>query len=77
MAENKEVKNVFVSHYHEDEDSIKAFKGLLNDSYCIKNYSVTSDKFNNAKNEDYIKYGYLKPLINQKHSCLFDWTEHS
>lgn len=31
MAENKEVKNVFVSHYHEDEDSIKAFKGLLND----------------------------------------------
>ena len=55
MAENKEIKNVFVSHYHEDEDNIKIFKGLLNDSYCIKNYSVTSDKFNNAKNEDYIK----------------------
>lgn len=65
MAEEKEIKNVFVSHYHEDEDSIKAFKRLLSDDYCIKNYSVTSDKYNNANDKNYIKYSYLKPLINQ------------
>ena len=78
MAENKEIKNVFVSHYHEDEDNIKIFKGLLNDSYCIKNYSVTSDKFNNANNEEYIKYRYLKPLINQSSTlvCLIGPNTH-
>ena len=65
MTEEKEIINVFVSHYHEDENSIKKFKDLLSDNYCIKNYSVTSDKYNDANNEEYIKYKYLKPLINQ------------
>ena len=36
MEERKEIKNVFVSHYHEDEDSIKKFKDLLSEDYCIK-----------------------------------------
>ena len=65
MAEDREIINVFVSHYHEDEENIKKFKDLLSDDYCIKNYSVTSDKYNNAENEEYIKYEYLKPLITQ------------
>ena len=33
MEERKEIKNVFVSHYHEDEDSIKKFKDLLSEDY--------------------------------------------
>lgn len=65
MAEDREIINVFVSHYHEDEEGIKKLKEILSDDYCIKNYSVTSDKYNNAENEEYIKYGYLKPLITQ------------
>lgn len=65
MAEEKEIINVFVSHYHEDEENIKKFKELLSDNYCIKNYSVTPEKYNNAQEENYIKYEYLRPLINQ------------
>ena len=78
MAERKEIKNVFVSHYHKDEDSIKKFKDLLSNDYCIKNYSVTSDKYNDAKNEEYIKYGYLKPLIAQSSTliCLIGPETH-
>ena len=77
MEEEKEIKNVFVSHYHEDEDSIKQFKDLLSDDYCIKNYSVTSEKYNNATNEEYIK-SLLRPLINQASTliCLIGPETH-
>ena len=77
MEEEKEIKNVFVSHYHEDEDSIKQFKDLLSDDYCIKNYSVTTDKYNNATNEEYIK-SLLRPLINQSSTliCLIGPETH-
>lgn len=78
MAEEKEIINVFVSHYHEDEENIKKFKDLLSDNYCIKNYSVTSDKYNNAHDENYIKYEYLRPLINQSSTliCLIGPETH-
>ena len=77
MAEEKEIKNVFVSHYHVDEDSIKQFKDLLSADYCIKNYSVTSEKYNNATNEEYIK-SLLRPLINQSSTliCLIGPETH-
>jgi hypothetical protein len=65
MGKEDHIKNVFVSHYHEDEENIKKLKSLLSDEYSIKNYSVTTDKYNDAENEDYIQYEYLKPLINQ------------
>lgn len=75
--EEKEIKNVFVSHYHEDEENIKNFKDLLSDDYCIKNYSVTSEKYNRAENEDYIK-SLLRPLINQSSTliCLIGPETH-
>ena len=60
----KELINVFVSHFHEDEEHISKMNVLLGDDYSIRNYSVTSDKYNNAKSEDYIK-SMLRPLINQ------------
>ena len=72
-----EIKNVFVSHYHEDEDSIKNLKTLLGDKYELHNYSVTSEKFNNAKNDDYIK-SLLRPLINKARTfiCLIGPNTH-
>ena len=78
MANEIDTKNVFVSHYHEDEENIKKLKDLLSDDYCIKNFSVTTDKYNEAENEEYIKYEYLKPLINQSSTliCLIGPETH-
>ena len=59
-----EKKNVFISHYHGDEESIKKLKDLIGDKYELRNYSVTSEKFNNAKDDDYIK-SLLRPLISK------------
>lgn len=55
MGVEKAYNNVFVSHYHEDEDNIGKMRELLGSDYQIKNSSVTSDKFNRANNPDYIK----------------------
>ena len=73
----KEIINVFVSHYHEDEESIKRMKDLLGDDYSIRNYSVTSDKYNNATNKEYIQ-SLLRPLINQASTfiCLIGPNTH-
>ena len=73
----KEIKNVFLSHYHKDEDSIKNLKSLLGDKYDLRNYSVTSEKFNNAKSDDYIK-SLLRPLIKQAGTfiCLIGPNTH-
>lgn len=73
----KEIVNVFVSHYHEDEESIKRMKDLLGDDYSIRNYSVTSDKYNNATNKEYIQ-SLLRPLINQASTfiCLIGPNTH-
>lgn len=72
-----EIKNVFVSHYHEYEDSIKNLKRLLGAKYDLRNYSVTSEKFNNAKSDDYIK-SLLRPLIKQAGTfiCLIGPNTH-
>jgi hypothetical protein len=74
---DKVIKNVFVSHYHEDEGRINAMKDLLGDKYSIRNYSVTSDKYNNAKSEDYIKT-LLRPLIKEAGTfiCLIGPQTH-
>ena len=73
----KEIINVFVSHYHEDEESIKRMKDLLGDDYSIRNYSVTSEKYNNASNKEYIQ-SLLRPLINQASTfiCLIGPNTH-
>lgn len=78
MSKKKEIKNVFVSHYHLDEDNIKKMKDLLGEDYLIRNYSVTSDKYNNASNEDYIK-SLLRPLIESASEfiCLIGPNTHN
>ena len=50
MAKKLDRINIFVSHYHEDERQIKALKSLMGEHYEMKNSSVTSEKFNRAKN---------------------------
>lgn len=74
---DKEIINIFVSHYHEDEENIKKMKDLLGDDFCIRNYSVTSDKYNNAKNKEYIQ-SLLRPLIKQSGTfiCLIGPNTH-
>jgi hypothetical protein len=51
-----ETKNVFISHYGKDDESVQELKELLdNNGYTLKNSSIDSTKPNDAENEDYIK----------------------
>lgn len=57
-------RNVFVSHVHEDDKGVKAFKDLVEkQGMTVNDYSVTKDKSNKAKSDEHIKYGVLKPKI--------------
>lgn len=58
-------RHIFISHIHEDDEEVQKLKGLLEQhGMHVKNGSVTLDKFNDAKNEDYIKAEYLRPGID-------------
>ena len=55
MVMQQEKRNVFLSHIHEDDAGLADLKNLLkNNGMDVRNYSITSDKFNNAKSESYI-----------------------
>lgn len=58
------IKNVFVSHIHEDDADLAKFKEILADrGVAIKDSSINSLKPNQAQNEDYIKSQILAPNI--------------
>jgi len=58
------MRNVFVSHIHKDDPALADFVGLLaRNGMDVRNYSITSDKPNNAKSPDYIKHQILAPRI--------------
>ena len=58
-------KNVFVSHIHHDDHGLPNLMDLLGKHGMeARNYSITSDKENNAKSPDYIKSEILAPRIN-------------
>lgn len=60
-----ESRNVFISHVGEDDSGLKPLKSLLsNAGVDVKDYSITSDKENNAKSESYIKGQILAPRIS-------------
>ena len=60
-----QTKNVFISHIHEDDAGLGDLKKLVaRHGMVAKDYSITSDKENNAKAEDYIKYQILAPRID-------------
>lgn len=59
------VKNVFVSHIHLDDAGLPDLMDLLGKHGMeARNYSITSDKENNAKSPDYIKNEILSPRID-------------
>ena len=58
--------NAFISHIHEEEGDIPRLKDMMErHGVTARNYSITSDKFNNAKSEHYIKTQILGPQIKQ------------
>jgi hypothetical protein len=60
-----EERNIFISHIHEDDEHVGKLKELLADQgVIVRNGSITSDKFNSAQNEDYIKNEILAPRID-------------
>lgn len=60
----KEIKNVFISHVHEDDRRLVNLKNLLaNNGMEVRDGSITADKPNNAKSSDYIKSEILRPRI--------------
>lgn len=51
-----EVKNVFISHIHEDDEGLRDLKLLLQkNGLDARDSSITSDKPNKAKSPEYIK----------------------
>ena len=61
----EQIRNVFISHIHEDDDGIGQVKSLAGrHGMIVRNGSVTSDRPNSAKAENYIKYQILAPRID-------------
>lgn len=61
----KDIKNVFISHVHEDDAGLEKLKSLLEkNGMTIRDSSINSSNPNNAKNPDYIKTSILAPQIN-------------
>lgn len=61
-----EIKNVFISHIHEDDDGLQKLKDLLSSKgLTIRDYSISKDNPNNAHSEEYIKTQILAPRIQQ------------
>ena len=60
-----DTKNVFISHVHEDDAGLGKLKELLDSKgISIRDSSIHTGKFNNAKDSAYIKTQILAPLIN-------------
>lgn len=59
-----EIKNIFISHVHEDDSMLPEFKELLaRNGYQIRDASIDSSKPNDAQDPEYIKSQILAPRI--------------
>ena len=59
-----DIKNVFISHVHEDDDGLQKLKSLLAaKGLTVRDSSIHTGKFNDAKDPDYIKCDILGPAI--------------
>ena len=59
-----EIKNVFISHIHEDDAGLNDLKELAaKHGLEVRDSSITSEKPNTAKDPEYIKQGVLAPQI--------------
>ena len=81
-----DIKNIFISHIHEDDSKLAKLKDLVKPhGMAVRDYSINSDKPNQAKDPDYIKNQILAPQIDQcsvmvvyispgtKESAYVDW----
>ena len=69
MANN--IRNIFVSHIHEDDDGLRKLKDLLkSNGMTPRDYSINKDNPNRAHNEDYIKSQILAPRILQSSTLV-------
>ena len=60
----EQVRNVFVSHVHDDDEGLARLKDLLGRSGMqIRDYSIRDENPNNAQSEEYIKAKILAPRI--------------
>jgi hypothetical protein len=59
-----DLKNVFISHLHEDDEGLDKLKNLLAEGGLdVRDSSINSSNPNEAKNSDYIKCEILAPQI--------------
>jgi hypothetical protein len=64
LAVNDDIKSVFISHVHEDDNLLQGLKDLLEkNGYAIRDGSIDSSKPNEAQSPDYIMSGILAPRI--------------
>jgi hypothetical protein len=60
-----DIKNVFISHVHEDDSLLAGLKNLISRAGMgVRDASITDEKPNLATNEQYIKYQILAPRID-------------
>ena len=59
-----EVRNVFMSHIHEDDGTLPQLKNLVSKSgLVVRDGSINADKPNQATSDEYIKSEILAPRI--------------
>jgi hypothetical protein len=60
-----EMKNVFISHIHEDDSKLAELKDLVSaNGVAVRDSSINSAKPNEAQDPEYIKYKVLAPQID-------------
>ena len=77
----EQIRNVFISHRHEDDAGLAELKKLVaRHGISCCDYSMIADNPNNAHSEQYVKSEILAPRIRQA-GCLLvyvsDRTRHS
>ncbi len=66
-----DIKNVFISHVHEDDGGLEKTRKLLGDNGMqIRDASINSTNPNEAKSPDYIKNEILAPRIKWASTLL-------
>ena len=67
----EEIKNVFISHVHEDDAGLRKMKELIaKGGLTVCDSSINSTKPNEAKDPDYIKTQILAPQIQWASTVL-------
>ena len=66
-----EIKNVFISHVHEDDSGLKKLKELIaKGALTVRDSSINKTNPNDAKDPDYVKTQILAPQIQWASTLL-------